>query len=154
MTETSLQALRAEARSGDDHRSIKYYALDVEIVTQQSRSLPNHTTQIYLHNHGQRPSLSHSNQISPLIIHSSPQATIATPVSSNANGLGQQITSPSGLVSGQQYYFKNAASTTYLSISHDQSFKGHRAIVGIKNKALDSQKVCGISGSNFNMVAD
>jgi hypothetical protein len=56
-----------------------------------------------------------------------------------------QITQLSGLVSGQQYYFKNAASTTYLSISHDQSFKGHRAIVGLKNKALDSQKVGGAS---------
>jgi hypothetical protein len=65
-----------------------------------------------------------------------------------------QITSLSGLVLGQQYYFKNAASTTFLSILHDQSFKGHRAIVGLKNKALDSQKVSGISGSNFNTVAD
>jgi hypothetical protein len=55
------------------------------------------------------------------------------------------ITQLSGLVSGKQYYFKNAASTTLLSISHDQSFKGHRAIVGLKNKALDSQKVGGTS---------
>jgi hypothetical protein len=55
------------------------------------------------------------------------------------------ITQLSGLVSGKQYYFKNAASTTLLSISHDQSFKGHRAIVGLKNKALDTQKVGGTS---------
>jgi hypothetical protein len=65
-----------------------------------------------------------------------------------------QITQLADLVSGKQYYFKNAASTTVLSISHDHSFKGHRSIVGLKKKALDSQKVGGISRLYFNMVAD
>jgi hypothetical protein len=73
------------------------------------------------------------------------QATADILATTNANGLGQKITQISDLVSGKQYYFKNAASTTLLSISHDQSFKGHRAIVGLKNKALDTQKVGGTS---------
>jgi hypothetical protein len=55
--------------------------------------------------------------------------------------MGKVITRLSDILPGKQYYFKNIASGTLLTISPDLKVGDYQAIVGRKNQDLEYQKV-------------